>query len=291
MRILLPEESFVTVPRLLYHDDKQHVLIMEDAGIDSKNLKDLLREQPLSSGEASKIGEALGKFLATVHTQGSLDANLMEYVSTNEEAKKVYAWITYGRVIQELRALDPDTIFRGSDEGQTGLLTGSHLHEYIKDIEDITATATKDILVAESIFTMGDFWTANVIVNQDTIGRIRKVFVVDWEIARPGLPYLDYAQFAAELHTLRRFYPKADACVEEILEAYAKAYRQKWRVDTEFVRGAAVHVGAHLAAITSMARWQPKEKIPDVVMEGVGYMLRGIRDDRWLENTIVRYLL
>ena len=103
---IFPEDSLVTVPKLFRHDEINHVLIMEDAGTESKNLKDLLRKRPLDSNEARKLGVALGEFLAIVHTQGSKDTDLMKQVSEFEESKKIYAGVTYERVVHLLKSLE-----------------------------------------------------------------------------------------------------------------------------------------------------------------------------------------
>lgn len=291
---IFPEDSLVTVPKLFRHDEINHVLIMEDAGTESKNLKDLLRKRPLDSNEARKLGVALGEFLAIVHMQGSKDTDLMKQVSEFEESKKIYAGVTYERVVHLLKSLESkqNTGSTSHEANLRELSTRPFSEQDYEEIRALAESATKRILEASTVFTMGDFWTANIIVDQDSSGCIKRAFVVDWEIARAGLPYLDYGQLTAELHTLRLFYPEADTCVNEILASYALGYKRNSVVDAEFTRGAAIHVGAHLVAITQMACWEPKERIPQVMLEGAEYMIHGNhRDLDWLSRSAVRFLL
>lgn len=267
---------------------------MEDAGTESKNLKDLLRKRPLDSNEARKLGVALGEFLAIVHMQGSKDTDLMKQVSEFEESKKIYAGVTYERVVHLLKSLESkqNTGSTSHEANLRELSTRPFSEQDYEEIRALAESATKRILEASTVFTMGDFWTANIIVDQDSSGCIKRAFVVDWEIARAGLPYLDYGQLTAELHTLRLFYPEADTCVNEILASYALGYKRNSVVDAEFTRGAAIHVGAHLVAITQMACWEPKERIPQVMLEGAEYMIHGNhRDLDWLSRSAVRFLL
>ena len=56
---------------------------------------------------------------------------------------------------------------------------------------------------------MGDFWPGNMMVVLDGDRNLERIYVLDWELSRTGLPGADIGQFCAEIHLLRRF--EADA--------------------------------------------------------------------------------
>ncbi|THH05169.1 hypothetical protein EW145_g4991 [Phellinidium pouzarii] len=289
VRAFLPADALVTVPALHHYDSKRHVLIMEDCGPHGRTLKEILRDAdvPLSPHAARALGTALGRFLAVVHTQGSSDVELLNCVARNEEGKRLSALVTYGRLAAMLKG-------EGESAGlvEPPIAGAGGLSE--KDVEDVGALASETIqamLDASTVFTMGDFWTGNIMVHLGDGGQVERAYVVDWEVAKPGLPFLDFGQFVAEMHTLRRCHSTAEGSVEEALSAYAKAYRKEMgtRVDDEYVRGAAAHIGAHLAVWTPrVSTWGPKNKVREIVREGAEYLLRSRRGDmEWLKTSVV----
>ncbi|KAL5519481.1 hypothetical protein ACEPAH_1164 [Sanghuangporus vaninii] len=88
VRALLPAVSLATVPAVYYHDTIAHVLIMEDAGPKSRNLKDLLRESPLSKSASRELGTALSRFLAALHVHGSADNGLGQRAPRHHEEQR-----------------------------------------------------------------------------------------------------------------------------------------------------------------------------------------------------------
>jgi thiamine kinase-like enzyme len=153
------------------------------------------------------------------------------------------------------------------------------------------------INTSHQTLTMGDFWTGNIIVclgdtNNDSQLSLERVYVLDWELAKPGLAGLDVGQFCAEMHLLRRFSPLCDESVTTTLNAFFEAYRNEFEVGVEIVKDAAVHVGAHLVAWTPRVPWGGKERTRDVVNEGVEYLVEGYTGTReWLGGSIVGPLL
>lgn len=289
MRSFLPADALATVPAVLHHDPDAHVIIMEDAGPDARNLKDLLRESPLSELASRELGTALGQFLVAVHVNGTADTDLLAGVQKNDDSRRITAWMTYGRLFETLKGqgvraglFDPPLV------GIDGLSD-----EQVEEIGQYADAVMKEIYDAQTVFTMGDFWTSNIVVRLTPSGEIERIFVIDWEMAKPGLAFLDFAQFTAEMNTLRRFHPEADTSVNTALDAYVDAYRSGVHIGEQFVRSAAAHVGAHLISITpGVKTWGSKEKMREVVEEGIEYLLGGIHGNpEWLMSSVIGGLL
>ncbi|KAF7293073.1 APH domain-containing protein [Mycena indigotica] len=284
--------SLVTVPRVLLHDPVAHVIIMEDAGENSEPLKALLRRTSLPSGNLARLCHDLGHFLADIHNRGSKDPELMEKVGSNEEMRSITSWITYDRVVP---------ILRGEKE-YSGLLSPSLLgadglsEQDMARIGQLCSQRAAEIRAAVEVFTMGDFWTGNIICRRDAAsGAVEKAFVVDWEVTKPGIPFLDFGQLAAELYTIGCFHPEREEELRDALKAYGKAYAKsrETSVDELFVRGAGSHLGAHLAVITpTVEGWGTREQVREVVKQGTEFILKGIEGDMvWLQDSVVGGLM
>nr|GAT47497.1 predicted protein [Mycena chlorophos] len=263
MRPLLDEstpDSIVTVPKVFLHDSNAHIIIMEDAGENSEPLKALLRRTSLPAGNLGHLCTDLGRFLATIHNRGSTDSLLMEKVNQNTQMRGITSWITYDRLLPILRGEGQyNNLFSPSLVGPDGLSEAD-----LERMQALCSQRSAEIHSAQDVFTMGDFWTGNIICRVDAqAGAVDKALVVDWEVTKPGVPFLDFGQLAAELHTITHFHPERSAEIAAGLSAYGKAYTaaREATVDETFVAGAASHVGAHMAVITptvdgaSMGMW------------------------------------
>lgn len=262
---------------------------MEDAGPNARNLKDLLRKSPLSESASRDLGAALGRFLAALHIRGSADVELLNAVRKNDFGRQITSWITYGRLVDTIKSSCQDTKLVEPLLTEAEVPTEAEMAE----IGALANSTIKKIYEAESTFTMGDFWTGNVVVRLSDSGAIERIFVVDWEVTKPGLAYLDFAQLAAEMHTLKRFHPEASFSVDAALRAYSEAYKQEMQIDETFVRAAASHLGAHMVVITpSVQDWGSNNVMRRVVAEGIQYVLGGLcGDEEWLKASAVSGLL
>ncbi|KAF7329590.1 APH domain-containing protein [Mycena kentingensis (nom. inval.)] len=276
--------SIVTVPTVFLYDPTHAVIIMEDAGENSETLKSLLRRTSLLHANLTQLCADLGRFLATIHNHGSADAELMSKVGTNEQMRWITAWITYEGVLPILKGEGP---YAGVVSPALDLPSAD-----LERLASLCKTRIAQVYAAADTFTMGDFWTGNVICRLNPLsGQVEKAFVVDWEVAKPGVPFLDWGQLAAELYTIGCFHPARAAEIGVGLDAYGRAYRdaRESGVDEEFVRGAESHVGAHLAVITpTVTGWGTKEEVREVVKKGTEFMLKGLDGDiEWLKTSVV----
>lgn len=297
MNAVLPVDALARAPTLYHHDPEAHVLIMEDCGADAHTLKQLIKDNLLDVPACQVIGRALGTFLATVHRECTKDAALMGELDKNTEMKRLSAFATYGRLVSTLT---------GERKGQTGEplfdppLLESLPGGSVQTVEEIAQETAQAIVGADagSVFTMGDFWTGNIVVRTRTdtdtdtgAMTVERIFVIDWELTKPGLPFLDFGQFVAEMHTLRRFHESSAPClrvVDAALTAYFAAYRAGYPVDEAYLRGATAHVGAHLLAWTVVAGWEPKGRVREVALEGVRYLVASKQES--LEASIISLL-
>ena len=224
----------------------------------------------------------------------------MKTCSGNEQGKRLSVWCTYGRLLETVAGTgDSETLI------QPPLATSK---EDLEVVAEIARVRSAEIMSAQDIFTMGDFWTGNVVVNTepdpnpDEAPHVTQAYVVDWELAKPGLPFLDVGQFVAELLLLRNFIPETERLIRSCLDAFLEAYRdalhgetisEAARVDAAFVSGVAVHVGVHLVVWTPrIETWKPAARVRETAEEGLELMLKGWQGDAtWLRKSIVGKLL
>lgn len=270
----------VALPTVHHFDEQANMIIMDDCGDGLPTLKELISERAPSAALAAEIGEALGSFLGDLHARRN--AATHEALDRNELAKNLSAFVTYGRLTSTL----------------VGVAVPPALSDPLLDVSAVDVEAI-DKLAQSTItsitegrhetITMGDFWTGNVLVQVGEDGRLKRLYVIDWELAKPGLPGLDVGQMVAELHLLRQFHDGTTAAVEATVTALWHAYREKsGSASNEIGEVAVKHVGAHLVAFTPRCPWWgPQERVRGVVLEGVG-LLVGSNQDHWLRGALSR---
>ena len=286
----LPSDAVVTVPTIHHFDEVANVVIMEDCGTGARTLKQLMLDEPPSLPVAIAIGAGLGEFLGRLHSRRlNPQAANHEFFDTNQQAKMLSGFATYGRLVTTLT--DKDDIPALSDPPLD--IDQSKLDI----ISSIAAHKIHAINTSHQTLTMGDFWPGNFMIclgptTGDNPQSLQRVYVLDWELAKPGVAGLDVGQFCAEMHQLRRFSP---TCHEPVtaLNAFLKSYRNGFGADTvEIAKDAVVHIGAHLVAWTPRVPWGGKECTREVVVEGVDYLVEGYSGNQeWLGRSLVRPLL
>ena len=178
MREILPSDSLARVPIIYFHDEASHVIIMEDAGQDSVNLKELLRRpNPPSAATGAAIGRALGEFIARLHVWGKTDQGRasLDFFDGHPQARNICAWATYGRL--------EDTIVGKSES--IPLIHDPPLPVTSVELEKISKFAkerAEEMRRSRETMTMGDFWSGNVLVDldqgNDGSEKLRKVFEI-----------------------------------------------------------------------------------------------------------------
>ncbi|KAJ7611973.1 kinase-like domain-containing protein [Mycena polygramma] len=273
-----------SVPTMYHFDEEAYVLIMEDCGADAPTLKALMcSAAPPSPAVAQEIGSALGEFLGKLHAWGTVDPSMLDFFQENEQAKKITAWVTYGRLISTLTSSTIPAI---------ALLPEPVPEEDLNDIRAIITERTEEILTSRATLTMGDFWPGNVMVSTAPDGSLKHVNVIDWELAKPGVPALDVGQFCAEMLTVTLFKPAAVDSSHALVAAFLEAYRAHSGVlAPHFANVAAKHMGAHLVAITPNVGWGTPEETVKAIEVGLEHLMEGC-SDRWVrERSILNPLM
>lgn len=270
-------DALVHVPRVLFHDPDNHVIIMSDCGQGAVHLKQLLLDGSVSMSPhvGTTIGNALGQFLARIHS--ITDPEQLAVFKDNAEGKRVSALATYGRLEARL----------------TSALVDPSIQYHLQTIRDAARLRSDEIRGASEHFTMGDFWPGNVLINIDpATDDVKSVYVVDWELAKTGLQGLDIGQFAAEMSLLQRFSPSKETAAL-VLSSFLTSYkRAAMNASIDLAKVAAMHTGAHWVAWGPVTKWGTKEELKGVVQEGVNYLQSGMTgSNEWLSGTIVQELL
>ncbi|KAI6117890.1 kinase-like domain-containing protein [Pisolithus croceorrhizus] len=279
----------VEVPSLRLYDEEMHVVITEDAGIDSRTLKEVLINESLPTALLEEMGIALGRFLSRLHgLHEGRDVDLSLFAK-NEVGK---GNMTYSRVVPTL----------------TGKYEFPALSNPLLDIPDeklaafskLAETRSREIRssAAADPMTHGDFWPGNVVVclRRGVDGKVKaleKLCVLDWEVARTGLPGLDLGQFCAELYLISRFHPYRKESATAVMTSFLSAYKRGTnKVDPALAGVALGHIGAHLVTLTARISWGGREQTRKVVLEGVDMLSLGCEGSvSSLQDSIVGPLL
>lgn len=266
----------ITVPTVHLFDEERHVIIMDDAGDHSRTLKEILIEEGLPKTVSEQIGAALGEFIVDVHTRSHLDTDLTAFANS-QVGKYISALVTYGRLESTLTGRDdiPTLSDPLLDIPETKMATISKLVE--KRQQAIYAASASDPM------THGDLWPGNLVVSlrrgtDGSIEGVEKVYVLDWEVSKTGLPGLDLGQFCAEVYTLSEFYPARKESARTMIESFLGAYRERRGKggDIELARITVSHMGAHMVAWTPRVdSWSGREKTREVVEKGADMLVLG----------------
>jgi hypothetical protein len=115
---------------------------------------------------------------------------------------------------------------------------------------------------------------------------LERIYVLDWELAKTGLPGADIGQFCAEIYLLRRFDAVAKDSASKILSTFLEAYSRAVKPDISVCRDAMVHWGVHLATWTPRVPWGDKDTTRKVVEEGVRFLVEASSaDEDWLRTS------
>ncbi|KAJ7597312.1 kinase-like domain-containing protein [Mycena floridula] len=260
VRAILAEDSLITVPEVYLFDQEAHAIIMEDAGPSASTLKQYVLDGKCQESTAQRIGTAIGEFTGLLHTWGKI--NLASF-GENKEARKLSSWIIWGRVVSTLNGTDKlETIKESLDVSESDL----------KVIEEVASRLSASILTANETLVHGDLWSGNTLVSLDSKGKLKRIYVVDWELSKPGNPSVELGQFCAELHLLHLYHEEHSAmklAVSAFIEAYTRNSRVSWS-KLDVVR----HIGGHIVVLSPRISWGDSVRTRQVIKQGVELLTR-----------------
>ncbi|KAF9428437.1 Carboxy-terminal domain (CTD) phosphatase, partial [Podila epigama] len=271
------ETANVKVPRVLYWDQENYVVVHEDAGEKSTHLKEFitLLAQPPSKKLTEDIGASLGEFLARLHLYGHHHrSELYPTKMANTEALKLSRLVLYD-------------LFPGKAK--------EHLHDLSQSDQDVLNLAAKwggDRLMNEpETLAHGDFWPGNMLVDTTT-GKgdeilLKRMCIVDWELSRYAPAAMDIGQYMAEAFSLNKYRHPCQELLTDFLEAYCRTYSD--RLTATDLKTAVIHCGGHFISWTAITGWfkddDHKTKTREIVLLGVEYIKRAWTEDwTWIRQ-------
>lgn len=279
-------DDVITVPAVHLFDEEAHVMIIDDCGVDTRTLKQLVIDEALPQIVTEEIGAAIGRFLGRIHAWNKETSFDMGIFTNNEVGKMITALVTYGRLTSTLSGEDNLTALV---DPVLDIPKGK-----LDIISKLAEIRSYEINNTSESFTHGDFWPGNIMVSlrreEGSTPKLDKIYVLDWELAKSGLRGLDIGQFCAEMHLLRRFYPDRHEEASTIMGSFISAYKAGNGFDEESARVTVAHIGAHLVAWTPRMRLnlREREEVRRTVAEGVELLAGGAEGTRaWLETNLI----
>ncbi|KAF8988035.1 hypothetical protein BGZ52_001271 [Haplosporangium bisporale] len=272
------ETANVKVPRVLYWDHENNIVIQEDAGMKSTHLKEFISShaQPPSPRLAKEIGSSLGEFIARLHLYGFCHrSELYPNKMANTEALSLSRLILYDRFPKAASKYMKDQ------------------PQFDRDVIDLASKWGGDRLMNEpETLAHGDFWPGNFLVDSAT-GEgneitIKHMYIVDWEMSRYAPAAMDLGQFIAEAFSLNKYRHPCEELMTSFLEAYCKIYGD--RLTTTDLKTAVIHCGGHLMSWTPYTGWFKEDeghdaKTKEITLIGAEFIKRAwIEDWAWVRQ-------
>ncbi|KAI0347689.1 hypothetical protein BDW22DRAFT_1384541 [Trametopsis cervina] len=299
-RKMLPPHSLITAPEIYLYDKTANIIIMEDAasGPDTftLTLKDYLlrtdssHPSPPTESIMRTVGSALGQFLSVLHKWGMdpEQRSVLDFFEGNKQARTLSAWVTYGRLRSTLS---------GSDTARLSALTDPPFEISADALRDVDAVAQEmQALIKTSRETLvhGDFWPGNVLVrfreNAEGEDEVEQMYIVDWELVKPGSRGVEVGQFLGEVHQAQRFCEPNASFADVLRTSFLSAYRDGIGGEANLdgtAKAAMIHIGAHLITWTPRVWTQGgKERIREVVGEGVDFVLNGSKREAVVKSPL-----
>lgn len=153
--------------------------------------------------QVSSVGRGLGAYLAHVHNTTVNDSATKEAFSSNAIGKEVSSSVYYAGLPVEARKFGYTQPF----------------------ITAAAKFAENEVLTANEVWTLGDFWTGNVLVSAPSEHSEPKLTVLDLELAKPGTAAFDIGQMGAEMLCLARF--RSEDRGSLLLRTFFQAYKME----------------------------------------------------------------
>ncbi|KAF7978033.1 hypothetical protein HWV62_1917 [Athelia sp. TMB] len=266
---VIAKNSLVAVPAVYHYDPTANALIMQDVG-SIPTLHALLRDKPLPPVPmAEKISNELAAFIAGIHNWGR----------NNQEARASLSHNLVGRTA--IRKLCYETLVPKAEK--------SGVDDPL--LQQVAAALSEEVMNSEETLVMGDFWTANVMIDVQVTGagvrNLRKIWVIDWEGCRYGSPAADIASFAGDSYLVARLHHHDLG--ETLRHSFLETYAGLAKVDPFRV---ALGLGAHWIMWTDDLSEQEEGEIRECVDKGVEYIHRAWEQSaKWISLSLAKELV
>lgn len=118
------------------------------------------------------------------------------------------------------------------------------------------------------------------------------IYILDWELVKPGLVGVELGQFCAEIYMLQRFKEQCKETAPAVLRKFLEKYAETAHPNESECRRAMAHWGVHMVALGPRIEWGDKDSTQRVVKEGIEFIVQGYNGSRaWLETSLVGQML
>ncbi|KAF9222813.1 hypothetical protein BS17DRAFT_734970 [Gyrodon lividus] len=287
VRLGLPQSLplLVKVSKIYHFDVYNNLIIMEDCGVDVVTLRELLCSGSVCPTLAETIGTAIGDYIARVHEWSRSNPDgILDIFDKCLHAKKIIAELNYDRLVATLQCSDKDDLPLLSDFE----IDTSDIQAISKLTNEYHSHLMSARVPGHDVLLMGDLWHENILVSTD-LHHLR-LYILDWELARTGLPGSEIGLFCAYMDLLSRGNQAASKLAPVILRSFLDAYSRISNRDARLAQDTLAHWGV------SYVFWAPRdppgdrELVQDFVRKGVGFLVHS-RDKAFLEMSPVEGLL
>ena len=177
------EHTSVRIPKLIFSDDSQYILIMQDAGEHLISLFDLLKKNETNLIDEKKlhsVGKEIHKFLKFLSDKSNITPQT--HADTFENNAVLEATIKYGTFISH-------------DQADKHNLR-AELDSFLKYLPNLLEKSSDP----SDVFRFGDLWPNSILIDKKEL----KIWIIDWELARFGKPRKDLEQLMGNLWIMKQ---------------------------------------------------------------------------------------
>ena len=185
----LLNQTIIRVPKLIFHDDDAHILIMEDAGVKSISLFEFLKLTDVSNDLSSKrneiiekIAHELFKFSDFLSNKSQISHSTHDDPFLNEATREILNnWM--------------QNSFRSQSKEFN---IEKELEPFIRQTEELEKKRQQN--PGDDVFVYGDLWPNSILIDQDK----ELIWIIDWEMARFETRLSDLNQFMSNLWVMKQ---------------------------------------------------------------------------------------
>lgn len=224
---------------------------------------------PPSIPMTTLIGTKLATFIAGVHNWGRNNPMAHRRLSANAVGRTAMKTLCYDTIVP-----------KAAKSGVVDPL-----------LQVVAEALSEEVMTNEETLVMGDFWTANVLidVHKSHTGELvlKKLWVIDWESCRYGNPATDVSSFAGDSCLVYQFQNRNVG--EALRHSFLKTYAGLAKVDPLRV---VLGLGAHVIMWTADLGADKDGEARICVDMGVEYIHRAWNQSaEWVSSSLAKELV